>query len=84
MFARPLQLLVVSALLALALAFSNARAAGGAGPELRYVVKPGDTLWSIAAERYSGDPREGVWRLRERNDLGESALTPGTVLYVPG
>jgi nucleoid-associated protein YgaU len=83
MFARPLHLLGLSALLALALAFSNARAAGGAGPELHYVVEPGDTLWSIAAERYGGDPREGVWRLRERNGLGSAALTPGTVLYLP-
>jgi hypothetical protein len=83
MFARPVQLLGVTALLALALVFSNARAAGGAGAELRYVVEPRDTLWSIAAERYDGDPREGVWRLRERNGLAGSALTPGTVLYLP-
>ena len=83
MFARPLQLLGVSALLALALAFSNARAAGGAGPEARYVVEPGDTLWSLAAERYGGDPREGVWRLRERNGLDGAALSPGMVLYLP-
>ena len=74
----------MSALLALALAFSNARAAGDAGPELRYVVEPGDTLWAIAAELYGGDPREGVWRLQKRNHLAGSALTPGTVLYVPG
>ena len=83
MFARPLQLLGVSGLLALALVFSNARAAGGADPELRYVVKASDTLWSIAEERYSGDPRENVWRLQERNELSGSALTPGMVLYLP-
>ena len=82
MFARPLQLLAVAAVLALALLFSNARAAGG-GPELRYVVEPGDTLWSIAAERYGGDPREGVWRLQERNGIAGAALTPGMVLVVP-
>ena len=82
MFAHPLQLLTVAAVLALALLISNARAAGG-GPELRYVVEPGDTLWSIAAERYGGDPREGVWRLQERNGLAGAALTPGMVLVVP-
>lgn len=82
MFARPLQLLAVAAVLALALLISNARAAGG-GPELRYVVEPGDTLWSIAAERYGGDPREGVWRLKERNGIAGAALTPGMVLVVP-
>jgi nucleoid-associated protein YgaU len=82
MFARSLQLLTVAAVVALALLISNARAAGG-GPELRYVVEPGDTLWSIAAERYGGDPREGVWRLQERNGLAGAALTPGMVLVVP-
>jgi LysM repeat protein len=25
-----------------------------------YRVKAGDTLWSIAAEHYHGDPRQGV------------------------
>ena len=68
--------------MALAFVFSNARAAG-AGSDLRYVVEPGDTLWSIATERYGGDPREGIWRLQERNRLAGSALTPGTVLYLP-
>lgn len=47
------------------------------------MVEPGDTLWSIAAERYEGDPREGVWRLQERNGLTGAALTPGMVLVVP-
>jgi nucleoid-associated protein YgaU len=83
MFARPFQLLALLALLAVALLISNARPAGGAGPELRYVVKPGDTLWSIAAARYEGDPREGVWRLEHRNRLSEATLTPGTVMYLP-
>ena len=82
MFARPLQLLALAAVLALALLMSNARAAGG-GPELRYVVEPGDTLWSIAAERYGGDPREGVWRLEQRNRLTGTTLTPGMTLYLP-
>lgn len=82
MFVRPLQLLFLAAVVALALVISNARAAGG-GPELRYVVEPGDTLWSIAGERYDGDPREGVWRLQQRNGLVGAALTPGMVLVVP-
>ena len=69
--------------MALALVLSNARAAGGPGAETRYVVRPGDTLWSIATERYDGDPREGIWQLQTRNDLLGSNLTPGMVLYVP-
>ena len=43
------------------------------GPERNYRVKPGDTLWSIAVRTSAGDPREGVWKLRERNRL-DSAI----------
>ena len=32
-----------------------ARSSHGAGPERTYVVKPTDTLWSIAAHSYGGD-----------------------------
>jgi hypothetical protein len=83
MFARrisPLWLLV--AVLA-ALVLSSARAADGSTAESRYVVKPGDTLWAIAADRYGGDPRRGVWRLRERNGLTSAGLTSGMILYLP-
>ena len=56
----------------------------GASPRgARYVVRPGDTLWRLAAERYGGDPREGVWRISERNGLAASSLRPGMVLYLP-
>src|SRR6266700_4050210 len=34
-----------------------ARSSHGAGPERSYVVKPSDTLWSIAARSYAGDDR---------------------------
>lgn len=60
-----------------------ARPSSGSGGEERYVVRPGDTLWSLAAERYGGDPREGVWRISERNDLEGAGLQAGTVLYLP-
>jgi nucleoid-associated protein YgaU len=74
---------VVLALL-LTVALGAARPSGGATPEARYVVKPGDTLWTIAEKRYRGDPREGVWKLREANQLAGSMLSPGEVLLVPG
>lgn len=81
MFAlRPLVLLL---LLAGALLLVVPRPSSGAGSEERYVVRTGDTLWTLAAGRYTGDPREGVWRIRERNGLGATALQPGTVLYLP-
>ncbi len=60
-----------------------ARSSEGAGPERAYVVGAGDTLWSIAKTHYGGDPREGVWRLRERNGLEGTLLRPGQRLVLP-
>ena len=48
-----------------------------------YVVQPGDTLWAIAARHYAGDVREAVWRVRDANELGSSALLPGQRLRLP-
>ncbi len=79
MFAR-----IVIFALALALLLSIvARAGQSAGPERRYVVKPGDTLWSIALGRYGGDPREAVWEIRDRNGLHGTTVHPGQVLVLP-
>jgi LysM repeat protein len=55
----------------------------GAGPERIYVVKPSDTLWSIAVHTYAGDPREGVWEVQQRNHLRSATLTPGQRLVLP-
>jgi nucleoid-associated protein YgaU len=82
MFARIASYAVLLALL-LALALSLARPSQGAGTETRYVVRAGDTLWSIAATRYSGDPRRAVWRIEQRNGLSGEVIRPGTVLYLP-
>jgi hypothetical protein len=84
MFARPF--LVRAVLLALAVLFLWALFAGesgAGGPERHYRVKPGDTLWSIAERTFVGDPREGVWELRERNDLASATIVPGQVLVLP-
>ncbi len=61
-----------------------ARASSGAGPERVYVVKPHDTLWSIATKAYGGDPREGVWKLEQRNGLAGATIVPGEKLVLPG
>ncbi len=78
MFARALLLLAVLVGLWVGLA----RPSEGAGHERVYVVRPADTLWSIAARRYS-DPREGVWELQRRNRLEGTTLVPGQRLVLP-
>jgi hypothetical protein len=79
MFAR---IVVIVALLTLAVAW-GARRSDGAGRERVYVVRAGDTLWSIATTHYAGDPREAVWRLRERNHLTATLVRPGERLGLP-
>jgi LysM repeat protein len=61
-----------------------ARTSHGAGPQRTYVVRPADTLWSIAARTYAGDPRQGVWELEQRNHLHSDTLSPGQTLILPG
>jgi hypothetical protein len=60
-----------------------ARPSGSAGGERHYVVRPTDTLWSIAAAHYAGDPREAIWKLERRNHLGSALLRPGQRLVLP-
>jgi hypothetical protein len=60
-----------------------ARPSEGAGRERAYLVRPADTLWSIAAANYAGDPREAIWRLQRRNGLHGTLLHPGQRLVLP-
>ena len=73
-------ILLCAAVLAVGLA---AHGSNGAGPKRTYVVRPGDTLWSVAQRTYSGDPRQGVWQLEQRNHLGSATIVPGEKLVVP-
>ncbi len=79
MFARLLLVLVVA--VGLWALFAHDTSAGGR--EQLYRVRPGDTIWAIAAGSYAGDPREGVWRIRERNGLSDATIEPGQVLVLP-
>lgn len=60
-----------------------ARPSGASGPERAYRVQPGDTLWSIATDRYAGDPREAIWKIEQRNHLAGATITPGIQLVLP-
>lgn len=75
--------LLVVAVLAVFLWAVFVRSSGASGPEQSYVVRAQDTLWSIAAARYAGDPREGVWKLRGRNHLADATIRPGQILVLP-
>lgn len=79
MFARLVSVFVVAALVWAIFA----RETGAGSPARHYRVQAGDTLWSIAAERYPGDPREGVWRLEQRNGLEDATIVPGQRLVLP-
>ena len=75
--------LLVAFLVLVAAVLGVPRPTGTAPAGARYVVRPGDTLWAIAAARYDGDPREAIWIIKERNELRTSTLTPGEELALP-
>jgi len=60
-----------------------ARDTGAGPPQQYYTVRAGDTLWSIADAKFSGDPREGVWELQRRNDVEGATIVPGQRLALP-
>ena len=79
MFARVVIVLATGAVLWAALV----RDTGASGAPESYRVRPGDSLWSIAASRYGGDTREGVWELQQANRLVGTTIVPGQLLVVP-
>lgn len=81
-------LLLLLALAALALLRAPATASTatpGAPPVAeRVTVRPGETLWQIAARAVPGvDPRDTVARIEDMNGLSSSAVQAGRVLFVP-
>jgi LysM repeat protein len=72
-------------LLAAALVVATARLAYGSGPVPvdTVVVTPGDSVWSIAATHYAGDPRPHVEAILVANHLRSPVLTPGQTLRIP-
>ena len=71
-------------LLVMVLAWSvMTRVSEATGTPQTYRVQSGDTLGSIAAESYHGDPRQGVWEIQRENGLAGTSLKPGQVLLLP-
>jgi Tfp pilus assembly protein FimV len=64
---------------------ANATSNAAAFSEHTYVVRAGDTLWSVANGAYPGshDPRQLVFRLEQRNRLATADIHPGEVLTLP-
>ena len=79
MFAR---VVVVVALLALAVAW-GARSSISAGHEQTYLVRAGDTLWSIAASHYGGDTREARLAPPGAQPPAGTLVHPGERLVLP-
>jgi hypothetical protein len=61
-----------------------AHSSRGGGHRQVYVVKPYDTLWSIATSHYAGDVREGIWKIERENHLAGATVVPGERLVLPG
>lgn len=56
---------------------------GSKAAEGTYVVRPGDTLWSIATRLGDGDPRPLVDAIQQANGVDPGALVPGQALVIP-
>jgi nucleoid-associated protein YgaU len=85
--------IAAGALLSLTLAIGLPAAANALGgrpapvrpmAERQYVVRDGDTLWTIATHLDGAhDPREVVDAIAAANGLGGADIVPGQVLVVP-
>ena len=75
------RIIVVAATLLIA----TGRLAYGSGPVASdtVVVAPGDTVWTIAAAHFPGDPRPHVQEILVANHLSSPTLTPGQTLRIP-
>jgi hypothetical protein len=67
-----------------ALAAAPGEASGRPGPAATAVVRPGDTLWSIA-RRYAParDPFETIDEIRRLNGISDYTVHPGQRLTLP-
>jgi hypothetical protein len=74
--------LVLVAALAVMLALSRVAQGGEAAATM--VVQPGDTLWTIAAERYpADDTRARIDEIERLNNLSSPVIVVGETLRLP-
>jgi hypothetical protein len=69
---------------ALAVMVALSRVAWGGEAAATVVVQPGDTLWTIAADRYPGDDtRARVDEIERLNNLASPVIVVGETLRLP-
>jgi LysM domain len=86
-----LALMLLVAALAWIAGATRAEAAGGGPPQAAVyrglaavVVRPGQSLWAIAARAEpTADPRSVIQEIIDLNALGGTAIQPGQHLWVP-
>lgn len=75
---------VLVAIVTLSLGLARVAEGGVVGRYETITVQPGDTLWSIADERYPGsDIRTRVLQIEDANHLGGPSIAAGQTLKVP-
>ena len=75
---------VVVAIATLSMGFAKVAEGGAGGRYETLTVQAGDTLWSIAAERYPGaEIRAKVFQIEQANHLSSPAIEAGEKLQVP-
>ena len=78
-------LLLLAGLVGVLAVASTGEAAAPVGPAPTVIVKPGDTLWSIAARYAPGpDPFGTIEQIRRLNGLDGYSVHAGQTLVLPG
>jgi nucleoid-associated protein YgaU len=75
--------IILIAALAVLVWSAVARSSQAHGAKQVVTVRPFDTLWSIAQQRYGGDVRDAVWRIERANHLPGANVRPGQRLVLP-
>ena len=66
------------------LMLTMAPTSSGAGKPAHHLVKPGETLWSIASTHYhTSDPRQDIYQIEQANSLTDGSIVPGQVIVLP-